>query len=491
MSAFSSAAVTAGEPLEAILLVGGKGTRLRPLTLSVPKPLLPTAGVPFLAHQLARAAACGVTRVVLATSYRSEMFAECFGDGSAFGLEMDYIHEAEPLGTGGGIRNAAARLRSAPDDPVVVLNGDVLSGHDLRAQLDLHRKADAAVTLHLVEVDDPARFGCVPTDDDGRVTAFLEKTPNPVTNQINAGCYVYTRRAIDEIPPGQVVSVERETFPALIESGQTVMGYVDTSYWLDVGTPETFVRGACDLVLGRLPAPALANLRRQAPPRQPTTSDTAPREAVTGEAASRDTAPREAVTGEAASREAVTGEAATGEAVSREGVAREAVSREAATGEAVSREAVSREAVSREAVSREAVSREAASREAASGEAIAREAASREGTTGEAALLLPGAVVHETATVDGGTTVGAGAVVGPGATVTGSVLFDGATIAARAQIRNSVIGHNAKIDSDTVLDGVVIGDNVKIAAGNELRHGARVWPGVDLPPLSIRFSTDA
>ena len=104
---------------------------------------------------------------------------------------------------------------------------------------------------------DPARFGCVPTDDNGRVTAFLEKTPHPVTNQINAGCYVYARRAIDEIPPGRVVSVERETFPALIESGQIVMGYVDNAYWLDVGTPEAFVRGSCDLVLGRLTSPAV------------------------------------------------------------------------------------------------------------------------------------------------------------------------------------------------------------------------------------------
>ena len=263
MSGDSRAPGGGGEPLEAILLVGGKGTRLRPLTISVPKPLLPTAGVPFLSHQLARAAACGVTRVVLATSYRSQMFAECFGDGSGLGLEIDYVHEEEPLGTGGGIRNAAARLRSGPDDPVVVLNGDMLSGHDLRAQLDMHRKADAAVTLHLVEVDDPARFGCVPTDDTGRVTAFLEKTPDPVTNRINAGCYVYARRAIDEIPPGRVVSVERETFPGLIESGQVVMGYVDNSYWLDVGTPEAFVRGSCDLVLGRLTSPAVPGPARR------------------------------------------------------------------------------------------------------------------------------------------------------------------------------------------------------------------------------------
>ena len=251
------------EPLEAIVLVGGQGTRLRPLTLSAPKPLLPTAGVPFLAHLLARAADGGVTHVVLATCYKAEMFAACFGDGAAFGLEIDYVQEDVPLDTGGGIRNAAASLRgSAAGDPVVVLNCDILSGHDLRAQIDLHEKTEAAVTLHLVEVQDPSRFGVVPTDDSGRVTAFLEKTPDPVTNRINAGCYVFRREVIGQIPAGRRVSVERETFPGLIESGQLVMGYHESAYWLDVGTPQAFVRGSCDLVLGRLPAPAVRRPRR-------------------------------------------------------------------------------------------------------------------------------------------------------------------------------------------------------------------------------------
>jgi mannose-1-phosphate guanylyltransferase len=246
------------EPLEAIVLVGGQGTRLRPLTLSAPKPLLPTAGVPFLSHLLARAAAGGVTHVVLATCYKAEMFAACFGDGSSFGLSIDYVQEDVPLDTGGGIRNAAASLRGGgPGDPVVVLNCDILSGHDLGAQIDLHGKTEAAVTLHLVEVDDPSRFGVVPTDEAGRVTAFLEKTPDPVTNRINAGCYVFRREVIDQIPAGRRVSVERETFPGLISSGQLVMGYHESAYWLDVGTPQAFVRGSCDLVLGRLPAPAV------------------------------------------------------------------------------------------------------------------------------------------------------------------------------------------------------------------------------------------
>ncbi|HEX3312636.1 MAG TPA: nucleotidyltransferase family protein, partial [Streptosporangiaceae bacterium] len=153
------------EPLEAIVLVGGQGTRLRPLTLSAPKPLLPTAGVPFLAHLLTRAASSGVTHVVLATCYKAEMFASVLGDGAQFGLSIDYVQEEQPLDTAGGIRNAAGALRgSGAAEPVVVLNSDILSGHDLDAQVDLHVKRDAAATLHLVEVPDPSRFGCVPTD---------------------------------------------------------------------------------------------------------------------------------------------------------------------------------------------------------------------------------------------------------------------------------------------------------------------------------------
>ena len=246
------------EPLEAIVLVGGQGTRLRPLTLSAPKPLLPTAGVPFLAHLLARAAAGGVTHVVLATCYKAEMFASVLGDGAEFGLSVDYVTEEVPLDTAGGIRNAARSLHGGGGaDPVVVLNCDILSGHDLSAQVDLHIKTDAAVTLHLVEVADPSRFGCVPTDESGRVTAFLEKTPNPVTNQ--------DQRRLLRIParrhradPGRPPGVGRAgDVPGLIEAGALVMGYPESAYWLDVGTPQAFVRGSCDLVLGRLPAPAV------------------------------------------------------------------------------------------------------------------------------------------------------------------------------------------------------------------------------------------
>lgn len=242
---------------EAIVLVGGQGSRLRPLTLTTPKPMLPCAGVPFLTHQLLRLAEAGVKHVVLATSYRPEVFVDHYGDGGSLGLVIEYVTEVEPLGTGGGIRNVADRLTGAPDAPVVVLNGDVLSGHDLTAQLAVHRSEQAAVTLHLVGVEDPRAFGCVPTDGERRVTAFLEKTPVPVTDQINAGCYIFRRDVIDAIPSGVPVSVERDTFPGLLAAEARVQGYREDAYWLDVGTPSAFVRGSADLVRGVLRSPAV------------------------------------------------------------------------------------------------------------------------------------------------------------------------------------------------------------------------------------------
>ncbi|MGW4034125.1 sugar phosphate nucleotidyltransferase [Streptomyces sp. NPDC004838] len=249
---------------EAILLVGGKGTRLRPLTVNTPKPMIPAAGIPFLTHQLARARAAGVERIVLATSYLAEVFEPYFGDGSSLGLHLEYVTEKEPLGTGGAIRNVADRLTSGPDDPVLVFNGDILTGLDIRALVSTHESSGADVSLHLTRVEDPRAFGLVPTDPDGRVTAFLEKPQTPeeiVTDQINAGAYVFRRSVIDTIPVGRPVSVERETFPDLLSSGAHLQGMVDSTYWLDLGTPHAFVRGSADLVLGRAPSPAVPGAR--------------------------------------------------------------------------------------------------------------------------------------------------------------------------------------------------------------------------------------
>lgn len=242
------------DDVEAVVLVGGKGTRLRPLTLSAPKPMLPTAGVPFLAHLLSRIRAAGVRRVVLGTSYLAATFETAFGDGSALGLELVYVVEDHPLGTGGGIRNVAKHLTT---DDVLVFNGDVLCGTDLGAVVGTHRHTNADVTLHLVRVQDPRAYGCVPTDRDGRVLEFLEKTEDPPTDQINAGCYVFRRDVIESIPEGRAVSVERETFPGLLDAGARVSGHVDNAYWRDMGTPADLVHGSADLVRGVAPSAAL------------------------------------------------------------------------------------------------------------------------------------------------------------------------------------------------------------------------------------------
>ncbi len=357
---------------EAILLVGGKGSRLRPLTITTPKPMLPVAGVPFTAHQIAQARAAGVDRIVLGTSYRSEVFEDHFGDGSRYGVELVCVTEEEPLGTGGAIRNAARFLRSAPDEPVLVFNGDVLSGLDIVRLLDQHEQAAADVSIYLTTVTDPRAFGLVPTDATGRVTAFLEKPQTPeeiVTNQINAGCYVFRRDVIDRIPPGRPVSVERETFPELLAAGAVVQGVVDEGYWLDLGTPAAFVRGSCDLVRGKVASPALP------------------------------------------------------------------------------------------------------------------------GPTGEH-LILPGATVDRAATVSGGSTVGVAARIGPKAHVDGSVVLDGARIGRRSVVRSSIVGAGARIGRDCVIEGAVIGDGAVLGDGNELRSGARVFPGVVLGDVAIRFSSD-
>jgi mannose-1-phosphate guanylyltransferase len=242
--------------MEAILVVGGPGTRLRPLTDNMPKHLLPVGGVPLLVHQIVRAREAGVEHLVLATGYLAEVFHEVLGDGSGHRVRISYAEEDEPLGTGGAIRNAASLLMAKDDDPVLVFNGDIIDGHDIAGQVAAHQSAAADVTLYLTKVDDARAYGCVPTDESGRVTAFLEKMPEPVSDQINAGCYVFRREVIDEIPTGRAVSVERETFPQLLDAGRLVLGHVDDAYWRDLGTPEAYVQGCADVVLGRVDAPA-------------------------------------------------------------------------------------------------------------------------------------------------------------------------------------------------------------------------------------------
>jgi mannose-1-phosphate guanylyltransferase len=230
----------------AILLVGGRGTRLAPLTNNTPKPMLQVAGVPFTEHQINKARAAGITEIVLATSFKAELFEPYFGDGKNFGISIKYAIEEVALGTGGAISNAGSML--AGSGPVAIFNGDVLSKHDLDGQFKFHESKSADVTLYLTEVEDARAYGAVELDGTGRVTAFNEKMENPPTNIINAGCYIFNRGIIDSIPVGKVISVERETFPQLLASGAKVFGFVDKSYWLDIGTPAALLKASRDLV---------------------------------------------------------------------------------------------------------------------------------------------------------------------------------------------------------------------------------------------------
>ena len=230
----------------AILLVGGRGTRLAPLTNNTPKPMLQVAGVPFTEHQINKARSAGITEIVLATSFKAELFEPYFGDGKNFGISIKYAVEEVALGTGGAISNAAAMLEGS--GPVAIFNGDVLSKHDLDGQFKFHESNGADVTLYLTQVEDARAYGAVELDDSGRVLAFNEKMENPPTNIINAGCYIFNREVIAAIPFGKVISVERETFPQLLAAGAKVFGFIDKSYWLDIGTPTALLKASRDLV---------------------------------------------------------------------------------------------------------------------------------------------------------------------------------------------------------------------------------------------------
>jgi len=239
----------------AILLVGGMGTRMQPLTFTTPKPMLKVAGIPFTEHQIVKAKEAGITEIVLATSFMAEIFEPYFGNGEKFGLKISYAVEESALGTGGAIRNASKKLTGT--GPVVIFNGDVLSSHNLVEQMNFHLSNNADVTLYLTQVADARAFGVVEFDENKRISSFNEKMENPPTNMINAGCYIFNRNIIDSIPDGRVVSVERETFPGLLQNNGRLFGFVDSNYWLDIGNPGALLKATADLISGAATSSAL------------------------------------------------------------------------------------------------------------------------------------------------------------------------------------------------------------------------------------------
>jgi mannose-1-phosphate guanylyltransferase len=246
--------------VKAVVLVGGEGTRLRPLTLTTPKPLLPIGGIAFLERQLAWLAGHGVTDVVLSLGYLPDAFVEHFPSGrfsspSGPDVSLRYAVEPYPLGTAGAIRFAAEA--GGVDDRFVVCNGDVLTTLDLTSIVSFHAERRATATIHLTRVDDPTAFGVVPTYPDGEVKAFVEKPPPGAapTDWINAGTYVLEPSVLDRIPAELTVSIERETFPRMLEDRGLVFAVGTDDYWIDIGTPAKYLEAHADLLDGRLGLP--------------------------------------------------------------------------------------------------------------------------------------------------------------------------------------------------------------------------------------------
>jgi NDP-sugar pyrophosphorylase family protein len=246
--------------VKAVVLVGGEGTRLRPLTWTTPKQMLLVAEVPMIERVLAHLAAYGVDEAVLSLGYRPDAFITAFPDGRCAGVKLTYAVEPEAMDTAGAIGFAARHAHIG--GRFLAVNGDVLTDLDVGRLVAFHEDRGAEATIHLTRVSDPSRFGVVPTDVDGRVTAFVEK-PRPEeapTDYINAGTYVLEASVLDRIPEGRRVSIERETFPALVEAG-TLYALPDDSYWIDTGTPAQYVQAQLDLIAGRRagpPAPGAA-----------------------------------------------------------------------------------------------------------------------------------------------------------------------------------------------------------------------------------------
>ncbi|HST69463.1 MAG TPA: NDP-sugar synthase [Solirubrobacterales bacterium] len=232
--------------MQAIVLVGGEGTRLRPLTSDVPKPAVTLVDRPFLAYAIEWLAAHGVSEVVLACGFLPDVLREALGEGERAGVSITYVTEPEPLGTAGAIRFAAEALGDRLEDRFLALNGDVLADLDLSALLRAHEERGARATIALYPVEDSSAYGLVRCDERGGVLEFLEKTGEEVPGEINAGAYVLDRSVLDLVPAGRAVSIEREVFPRLVGDGLSAL--LLDGYWMDIGTPERYLQASWDIL---------------------------------------------------------------------------------------------------------------------------------------------------------------------------------------------------------------------------------------------------
>src|SRR3954453_14898765 len=233
--------------MQAVILVGGEGTRLRPLASTVPKPVVPFVDRPFIAYMLEWLRRHGVDDVIMSCGFLADRVRHVLGEGDEYGLRIRYVEEPEPLGTGGALKYAEALL----EDRFLMLNGDSLTDLDLTAQIEEHERTGAAATLALVEVDNPATYGLVRLGAGGVVTEFVEKPAADGTwtlNTVSAGVYVLERSVLDLLEPGRRASIERDVFPRLV--GEGLYGRVSDGYWLDIGTPERYLQGTFDILEG-------------------------------------------------------------------------------------------------------------------------------------------------------------------------------------------------------------------------------------------------
>lgn len=419
--------------MQAILLVGGFGTRLRPLTLTRPKQMLPLVDRPMIEHVVDNLAKHGVGTVVLALGYRSDAFRSAYPDGRCRSVDLLYAEEPEPLDTAGALRFAyeASRHRShSGREPLVVANGDVIADADITGLLDLHHRCGAEATIHLTRVEDPSRYGAVLTDENGAVTAFLEK-PDPGSlvdvgeAWVNAGTYVISTSVVERIPEGRPVSLERETFPALVER-RALAAMRDECYWIDAGTPEAYLRAQVDILAGR-------RRRRLSPGGDSGAAVNAPSgrtgaRAPGGPTGSPRPAPPDARAGESASPH---------------------------------------EGASPRPVGACDDKRNSPPRRASSATAAVENASLHESFLGDGATVGLDAVIERSAVM-------AGARVGARARVVASSIHAGAVIGDAALVEDSVVAAGAIIGACAELTGgTMIGEAVKIAPGAAL-VGARV-----------------
>jgi mannose-1-phosphate guanylyltransferase len=366
--------------VQALILAGGEGTRLRPLTSTVPKPVVPLVDRPFIAFMLAWLRRHGVDDVVMSCGHLASGVRNVLGDGSAYGIRLRYVEEPTPLGTGGAVKYAEELL----DERFLMLNGDVLTDIDLTAQLAQHERTGAIATIALVPVEDPSAYGLVRTASDGAVQAFVEKpAPDQIdTNRINAGAYVLERAALAGLKPGEPASIERDVFPELVDRG--LYGYLAEGYWLDIGTPERYLTGTFDLLEGTVHSPVAERM--------------------------------------------------------------------------------------------------------GSGFAAVDPSVECAGRIIPSALIEAGCRIGPGARIGGRVVLESGVHIGADTTIERAVVLQGAEIGAGCTLRGCIVAGGARIGDGCVIEGMsVLGEGVTVGAGNIVAHGARLFPGLELPDNSLLF----